>query len=86
MRPGLGRGGTSPSGAAHPRAPHPACHHSHIPCLPLQGPTFNPWPAGVPPRSPLGNLDNDTPISVPSWTQSKVHLLRTEGHSTWEKQ
>lgn len=26
-----------------------------------QGPTFNPWPARVPPRGPLGNLDNDTP-------------------------
>ena len=65
-----------------PPAPAAPSYHSHAICLSPAGPTLNPWPAGVPPRGPLGNLDNDTPISVPSWTQSEVHLLRAEAHST----
>lgn len=85
VRMGLGPGGTSRL-CCPPPHPHPPCHHSHIVCLPSQGPMFNPWPAGVPPGGPLGNLDNDTPISVPSWTQSEVHLLHTEAHSTRENE
>lgn len=68
VRPGLGP------------PPHLPSQSHRLPAP--QGPTFNPWPAGVPPRGPLGNLDNDTPISSPSWTQSEACLLRTEAHST----
>ena len=45
-------------------------------------PRWDPWLAGALPHSTLGTLSDDSPISMPSWTESKAHLTPTEPPST----